>query len=51
MDAIGWINIVQLDIDKNWTKSQERTFKRHQKYLKKRNNKKAYKMNKNMVSI
>jgi len=29
MDAIDWINIVQLDIDKNWTKSQERTFEQH----------------------
>jgi hypothetical protein len=51
MDAIDQINTVQLDIDKNWAKSQERIFKQHQKYLKKRNNKKAYKMNKNMVNI
>jgi hypothetical protein len=51
MDTIDQINIVQFDIDKNWIKFQERTFKQHLKYLKKTNNRKAYKMNKNMVSI
>jgi len=51
MDTINWINTVQLDMDKNWTKSQEKTFKQHIKYLKKRDNRKAYKKNKNMVSI
>jgi hypothetical protein len=51
MDAMDQINTVQLDINKNWTKSQERSFKQHLKYLKKRNNRKAYKMNKNMVNI
>jgi hypothetical protein len=40
----------QLEIDKNRTKSREKTFKQHLKYLKERD-KKPYKMNKNMVNV
>jgi len=47
---VDFINISQLEIDKNKTKSCEKTFKHPFKYLKERD-KKAYKMNKNMVSV
>ncbi len=50
INTMDWINTSMLKIDKNKTKSHEKTFKQHLKYLKERD-KKAYKMNKNMVSV
>jgi len=47
---VNFINISQLEIDKNKTKSCEKIFKHPLKNLKERD-KKAYKMNKNMVSV
>jgi hypothetical protein len=50
MDTMDQINIIELDIDNNQTKFQEKTFKPHLKYLKEKDMK-AYKMNKNVVNI
>lgn len=50
VDAMDWINSIQLDIDKNITKMQEKTLKQYLKYLKEQD-KMAHKMNKNMVNI
>jgi hypothetical protein len=50
VDTMDQINIVELGIDNNWTKFQEKTFKPHLNYLNKRDTK-AYKMNKNVVNV
>jgi hypothetical protein len=50
VDTMDQINIVELDIDNNQTKFQEKTFKLHLKHLKERDGK-AYKMNQNVVSV
>jgi hypothetical protein len=50
VDAMDRINSIQLDIDKNITKMQEKTLKQHLKYLKEQG-KKVHKVNKNIVNI
>jgi hypothetical protein len=50
MDAMDWIDLVQLNIDKNNTKYQDKKFKEHFKYLKERN-KKTHKINKHMMNV
>ncbi len=50
VDAMDQINSMQLNIDKNKTKAQEKTFKQHLKYLKE-NDKKVHKTKKNMVNF
>jgi hypothetical protein len=50
VEAMDWINFVQLDIDKSRTNSQEKAFKQHLQYLKEQN-KKTHKMHKSMVSV
>jgi len=50
MDAMDWIDLVQLNIDKNNTKYQDKKFKEHFKYLKEIN-KKTHKINKHMMNV
>ncbi len=45
VDAMDQLNSIQLDIDKNITKMQEKTLKQYLKYLKEQN-KKAHKIKK-----